>query len=90
MVESKIRTDVSILYGGTGASVTPEKRIPGKQRNMKSPVMSPPRKDTVPYQDREKIFLDINHYLMMRIIQTVHNMTLMILQIIHVTGNKIM
>ena len=52
--------------------------------------MYPPRKDTVPYQDREKIFLDINHYLMMRIIQTVHNMTLMILQIIHVTGNKIM
>ena len=32
MVGNKIKTDVYILSGGTGANVTPEKRIP---RNKK-------------------------------------------------------
>ena len=38
-------TDVSIL-SGTGASVTPERRIPRKT-NTKSPAMLPPRNDPI-------------------------------------------
>ena len=44
MVGNKIKIDVYILSGGTGANVTPEKRIPQNKRNMKSPTMSPLRK----------------------------------------------
>ena len=51
MVDKKMRTDVSILSGGTGSSVTPKKRIPIKQRNMKSPGILTPRKDPIPDQD---------------------------------------
>ena len=50
MVDKKIRTYVSTLYGGTGASVTPEKRTSRKKRNTKSPGMLPPRKYPIPYQ----------------------------------------
>ena len=39
------------MSGGTGASVTPEKLIPRKKKNMKSPEMSPPIKDPIPNQD---------------------------------------
>ena len=31
LVEYKIRTDVSLFFGGTVASVTPERRIPRKK-----------------------------------------------------------
>ena len=55
MVDNKIRTDVSVLYVGTGADVTPEKRIPRKKNNMKSHAMSPPRKDSIPNQDIEML-----------------------------------
>ena len=51
MVNSKIRTDVSIFSGGTGDNVTTEKYIPGKKRNMKSPSMSPPIKYPIPNKD---------------------------------------
>ena len=47
MVDRKIRTDVYILSIETGGSVTPEKRIPRKKKNMKSLAMSPPRKDPI-------------------------------------------
>ena len=71
----KIRTDLSVLYGVTGASVTPGKRIPRKKRNMKSLETSPPRKDPIPnkyintletekrkvfYQNYLNFVLDIN------------------------------
>ena len=49
-MESKLPTDVSILSVGTGASVTPELRIP-KKKNIKQPAMSRPRKDSIPNQD---------------------------------------
>ena len=51
----KLRTDLSVLSGATGAiraSITPEKRIPIKKRNIKSLATSPPRKDTIPNQDK--------------------------------------
>ena len=51
MVDNKVRTYVSILSGGTGGSITPEKLIPGKKKNMKSLAMSPPRKDPIPNKD---------------------------------------
>ena len=35
MVDKTIRNDVSILSGGIGASVTPERCIPGKKNSMK-------------------------------------------------------
>ena len=39
------------MSGVTGASITPEKHIPRKKRNMKSLTISPPRKDPIPNQD---------------------------------------
>ena len=48
MVDDKMQTDVYIFSGGTEASVTPEKCIPRKKRNMKLPAMLPPRKDPIP------------------------------------------
>ena len=45
MVYDKMRTDASILSGVKGAIITPEKRIPMKKMNMKSPEMSPSRKN---------------------------------------------
>ena len=48
-LESKIPTGVSLL-SRTGASVTPEIRIPIK-KYIKSPAMSPPRKYPIPNQD---------------------------------------
>ena len=51
MVENNIQTDFSLVSVGTLASVTPEKRIPRKKRNKKSPEMSPPRKYLIPDQD---------------------------------------
>ena len=51
MVNPKIRTNVSIFSEATGASETPEKRIPRNKKNIKSLTMSPQRKDTFPNQD---------------------------------------
>ena len=49
LLESKMPTDVFLL-SVTGESFTPERRIPG-EINMRSPAMSPPRKDPTPNQD---------------------------------------
>ena len=51
----KMRTDVSILSGITGASVTPEERISINKRNMKSPAISPLIKDTISNQDINRL-----------------------------------
>ena len=54
----KLRTDISVnsrLTGETRASVTPEKRIPRKKRNIKSLATSPPRKDPIPNQDKNTL-----------------------------------
>ena len=60
MVDKKIQADVSILSIGTGASVTPEKHIPRKKNNMKSLSMSPPRKDSIPNQDNNRLSTKTN------------------------------
>ena len=51
----KLQNDLSVnsvLAGETRAIVTPEKRIPRKKRNIKSLATSPPRKDSIPNQDK--------------------------------------
>ena len=55
MVEEKLRTDVYIFSGVTGASVTPEKCVPIKNINMKSLAISTPRKDTILNQDIKRL-----------------------------------
>ena len=53
MVNPNIQTDVSVFSTvTTGASVTPEKRIPIDKRNIKSLATSPPGKDPIPNQDK--------------------------------------
>ena len=47
----------SILTGETRASATPGKRIPRKERNIKSLDMSPPRKDSITNQDKNTLGL---------------------------------
>ena len=51
MADNKIRTDIYILSGGTGASVIPEKYNLRNKKNTKSLEMSPPIKDPIPSQD---------------------------------------
>ena len=56
-----VRTDLSVLSAVTGetrASVTPEKLISRKKRNMKSIAMSPPRNDPTPNQDKNALGLE--------------------------------
>ena len=56
----KLWTDLSVNYGLTGEtrpSVTPEKRIPRKKRNIKSLATSPPRKDPITNQDKNSLWL---------------------------------
>ena len=56
----KLQIDLSINYGFTGetiASIIPEKRIPKKKRNKKSLALSPPRKYTIPNQDKNNLGL---------------------------------
>ena len=58
IVLDKLWNDLSIYSGLTGetrASVTPEKRIPGKKVNIKSLGTSPPRKDPIPNQDKNTL-----------------------------------
>ena len=50
-MDNKIRTDVSLLSVGTGASATPGKNIRRKKKDMKSLAMSTPRKYPIPNQD---------------------------------------
>ena len=62
----KLQNDLSVnsgLTGETRASVTPEKRIPRKKRNIKSLAMSPPRKDPIPNQDINNLGLQKYQYL---------------------------
>ena len=47
------------LTGGTRVSVTPEKRIPKKKKNIKSLALSPLRKDKIPNQYK-KVWDSIN------------------------------
>ena len=56
MVDNKIQTGVYILSGATVASVTPEKVIPRKKKNMESLVMSPPRNYPIPNQDINRLW----------------------------------
>ena len=46
-----MQTNVSVLSGGTGDSITPEKIIPRKKGNMKLLEISPPINDPIPNQD---------------------------------------
>ena len=58
IVAEKLQTDLSvnsILTGETRASVTPEKRIPGKKGNIKSLATSPRRKYPIPNQDKNTL-----------------------------------
>ena len=55
MVNNKIQTDVYLLSGGTGDSVTPGKRIPRKKNSMKPLAMLLPRKDTITNQDINRL-----------------------------------
>ena len=58
IVVNKLRTDIYVnsgLMGETKASVTPEKRIPRKKRNIKSLATSPPRKDPSTNQDKNTL-----------------------------------
>ena len=48
----KLQTDLSVLSGATGASMTPEKRILRKKSDTKSLATSPPIKDPIPNQDK--------------------------------------
>ena len=50
-MDEQLRNDVSVLYGVTGDSVTPEKCITRKKIIMKSPAMSHLIKDPIPNQD---------------------------------------
>ena len=64
-----------------------------EKRIMKSPAIPPPRNDPIPNQDINRLItkqdtiissiMDINHYLMIGMIQIVQKMTLIIIQIVH-------
>ena len=47
-----MRTDLSVLSGATGVSITPEKLIPRNKIKTKSLAILPPRKDPIPNQDQ--------------------------------------
>ena len=51
MANIKILTDVSAFSVNTGASTTPEKRIPRNKNSTKSLAMSTPRKSLIPNQN---------------------------------------
>ena len=54
----KLRPDISInsgLRGETRVSLTPEKRIPKNKLKIKSLAMSPPKKDSIPNQDKNTL-----------------------------------
>ena len=47
-----MRTDISLLSGATGSSITPVKRITRKKNNIEPLATFPPRKDPIPNQDK--------------------------------------
>ena len=51
----KMRTYLSVLSRATGASITPEKRIPRKKVKIKSLTISPPIKDIITNQDKNNL-----------------------------------
>ena len=51
----KMRIDLSLLFVATGASITPEKLIQIKKREIKSLETLPPRKYTIPNQDKNTL-----------------------------------
>ena len=53
-----MRTDISVLYGETGDSITPEKRIPRNKKKIKSLATSPPRKDPIPNQAKNTLGIE--------------------------------
>ena len=55
----KMQTDISVLSGATGASITPKKRIPTNKRKIKLIATSPPRKDPIPNQDKSTLGIEI-------------------------------
>ena len=62
----KLRTDLSVnsgLAGETRASVTPEKLIPRKKRNLKSLATLPPRKVPIINQDKNTLGLQKHQFL---------------------------
>ena len=62
----KLRTDLSVnsvLTGETRVSISPEKRITRKKRNIKSLATLPPRKDPIPNQDINTLGLKNYQYL---------------------------
>ena len=52
---TKMRIDLSVLSVATGASTTPEKLIQIKKREIKSLEILPPRKYTIPNQDKNTL-----------------------------------
>ena len=105
MANPKMRTNVSILYGETGANVTPVKLNPGKKRNMKLTEMSSPSNYPIPNQDINWLITKKDPSLQpikskhppvfIPLFNDAHDpkvqkMTLMILQIIHVMRNNIL
>ena len=69
LLESKTPADVSPL-SVTGASVTPERRIQRKS-NIKSPSMSTPREDPIPYQ-YSNIIINEQYPILLPILEKYH------------------
>ena len=62
----KLLTYLYVNSGSTGekrASVTPEKRIPRNKINIKPLATSPPRKDSIPNQDKNTLGLQEYQFL---------------------------
>ena len=53
-----MRNYLSVLSGAIGASITPEKRIIRKKRNIKLLATSPPRKDPIPNQYKNNLGIE--------------------------------
>ena len=54
----KTLTDISFLSGSIGDSITPEKHIPRKQKNIKSLATSLPIKYPIPNQDKNNLGIE--------------------------------
>ena len=53
-----MRTYLSVLSGAIGASITPEKRIIRRKRDIKLLATSPPRKDPIPNQYKNNLGIE--------------------------------
>ena len=87
MVESKIKTDIYLLSGSTGAIFAPDNAFQANiyMWNHLQCILQ----ERIQFQIKI-FFYDINHYLMTEIIQIVHNITPIIPQIIHVMRRKVL